>query len=341
MMESEKIPFSMPFNWDKYIGECSRFGLTPEQQGAYMKLICTFWGNRCKPLVDDPEKMARITGFTVDRWTRKIRPGLIDLFVTSDDGWAHEWIGEEWDKTVQKIAVKSANGKQGGRGHSKKPEREIENLQQEISPEISKSQTANPLINIQMEKATGYAEVKLNESTYTYNQSKKEESKKDPPLKPPHGGQANGVLFPAQEVQYAPPKPKKPRRGKSEPPPVPEEIFQAFWSLNPPPDEPNKFRHNEKATRHNMAKTIESGVDPQELIQAWSNYRDKKRHGGKFYTEYIMAAQNFVSLREREWEKHLAPFVPPKHNGNVTPMRASNNGQVPKEYIKRAGVRVV
>ena len=335
MTEPAKIPYSMPFNWDKYIGECSRFGLTPEQQGAYMKLICTFWGNRCKPLIDDPEKMARITGFTVDRWTRKIRPGLTDLFVISKEGWAHEWIEEEWHKTVQKIAVKSANGKRGGRGHSKGHEREIENPLREISAENSQSQTAKSLENNGTDKATAFSELSV--SLSTYNQSKKEESK-NPPLSPPNGGGADRGLFSDQEIQLAPPKPtkqKKPRRGKSEPPPVPEEIFQAFWVLNPPPDEPNKYRHDEAATRHNMAKTVESGVDPQELVQAWSNYRDKMKYTGKFHTEFIKSAQKFVSLKEREWEKHLTPFVPPKTN-NVHQLRA--NGQ-PQMVISRGGTQ--
>jgi hypothetical protein len=156
-----------------------------------------------------------------------------------------------------------------------------------------------------------------NKQDNTYNEDNEES-----PLSPPKGEVSEPGLFgdlaPAP-VPTKTGKPKKPRRGKAETPPVPEEIFQAFWSINPPPDEPNKHRHNEKATRHNMAKTIESGVDPQELINAWSNYRDKMKFGGKFHTEFIKAAQNFVSLTGREWEKHLEPFVPPKTN--VTPFR--------------------
>jgi uncharacterized protein YdaU (DUF1376 family) len=358
MTEPKNIPWYIRFDWNRYVGECSLLGLTPEQQGCYMKLICTFWANRGRPLPNEPEIMARVVGVTVDRWTRKIQPALARLFQVSEDGWSHDWIGDEWRETARKIAVKSKNGAEGGRGHSKKSAGSFENLPQEISPEIPKTQTAKSLENNETEKATAYPEVSVSFSNK--NQSKEEESKKESPLKPPQGGMDmetqdgsvvpptadQQLLFHLQEVQQAPEKPqkqKKSRRGKSEPPPVPEEIFQAFWILNPPPDEANKYRHNEKATRHNMAKTVESGVDPQELIQSWSNYRDQKRYTGKFHTEFIMAAQNFVSLTGREWEKYRAPFVPPKHNGNVTPLRNGMpaNGQVPSELVQRAGRRIV
>lgn len=335
MTEPAKIPYSMPFNWDKYIGECSRFGLTPEQQGAYMKLICTFWGNRCKPLIDDPEKMARITGFTVDRWTRKIRPGLTDLFVISEEGWAHEWIEEEWHKTVQKIAVKSANGKRGGRGHSKGHEREIENPLREISAENSQSQNAKSLENNETDKATAFSELSV--SLSTYNQSKKEESK-NPPLSPPMGGPANGVLFPAQEVQHAPPKAsnsKKPRGRGQKALPVPEEIFEVYWELRPPSE--SKSHHNKTAARTNFAKAVQSGVDPQEMIQAYANYRDEAKYKGKFGTDYVKSAQRFIALDERKWEQHITPFIPPKTN-NVHQFRANGTTGAPMP-VTRGGVQ--
>jgi uncharacterized protein YdaU (DUF1376 family) len=349
MTDPINIPFSLPFDWDKYIGECSRFGLTPEQQGAYMKLICTFWGNRCKPLVDDPVKMARITGFTVDRWTRKIRPGLTDLFVISEDGWSHAWIEKEWGKTVQKIAVKSANGKRGGRGHSKQVEGDLANPPQEISPEFSQTQTANHLKNNKTAKANGYVSVPFSLSTYTYTYTYKEVSKKDPPLSPPMGGMVeedqvhpsqpittdqppDRMLFPVQEVSTS-------RRKRNAPVASPEveAAFSEFKQVYPRRNNP----HTWTLAKPLFVAAVNSGVPAETLIRTAGMYARTMKAEGKVGTAVVADARTWLS--QNRWENYadFQPAPPKTHNGhhsNVTPLRNGTNGQpMPKQT--RGGIQ--
>jgi uncharacterized protein YdaU (DUF1376 family) len=327
---------NIPFGHSAYDVETK--GMTHEEKGVYVDLMILVWRRKCEPIPDNDEKISRMIGCTLDRWKRKLRPAVEHLFIISEEGWRHERMEQRWAGIEEKSALAAEKGRLGGRPPNRQTASSFPNPLTDSSEAVSQIQTTNPLKNNETEKAGAFVQVKQNESSKI--ESKKEESKKESPLNPPHGGTANGVLFPVQEVQHAPPKsgnPKKSRGRGSKPLPVPEEIFEAYWELRPPSE--SKSHHNKTAARTNFAKAMQSGVDPQEMVQAYANYREEAKYKGKFGTDYVKSAQRFIALDERKWEQHTSPFTPPRHNGsNVTPLRNGTNGQpMPKQT--RGGIQ--
>ena len=57
----------LPLKTDALIADTSH--MTPEQFGAYMRLLCAMWRHGAT-LPDDPKELARIVGLTPRRWQR-------------------------------------------------------------------------------------------------------------------------------------------------------------------------------------------------------------------------------------------------------------------------------
>ncbi len=349
---------SMPVHCEKFLSKT--YHMTLEVQGALFRLMMVTWMNNGQALVDDAEDMARYLTCTKDRWLTKIRPKLAPLFDLSDGTWRLTKpvdMMAEWEYVQHSIKVKTENGRLGGRPSSRNRAEDLPNFPAVNAPEFLATQTAKSLENNGTDKAIGSVSVNLDETTIPYTET--EVSKKDSPLKPPlPGGTGQGEVSPVQEQAAAPPPPpprppapdtrpapslfpvqpvqlapgKKPRKGRNQPPPLPEEIVEEFWKLNPPCED--KTRHDKQATRKNLAKAVEAGIDINLLIQCWSNYREERRVKGKWHTEYIIAAQNFVNLDRREWEKHTSPYKP--NSSSVTPI--NRNQTEPVVAVRRGGL---
>lgn len=94
----------MPIYWGDYLGKTS--GLTCEEHGAYLLLICAYWQRR-KALPDDDRYLSTATRLTRKKW-KIIRPKIIEYFVLKDGELKHERVEFELLKSCQRISSAQA-----------------------------------------------------------------------------------------------------------------------------------------------------------------------------------------------------------------------------------------
>jgi len=94
----------MPFFIEPYLADTA--GLTLEEQGAYMRLLCHMWIN-CGKLVDNDKTIARILGVHVNKW-RKLRENLGGYLCQTTPGYlSNPRLQKELEK-VNQIRTKNA-----------------------------------------------------------------------------------------------------------------------------------------------------------------------------------------------------------------------------------------
>lgn len=108
----------MPLYIGKYLGATSH--LTTEQHGAYFLLLMAAW-KRGGWLPDDDEQLASTCKLTLETW-RRHRRVLIEFFEVHDGRWVQERVTAERAKATHISAVRSENGKLGGRPKTKQIE---------------------------------------------------------------------------------------------------------------------------------------------------------------------------------------------------------------------------
>jgi 5-methylcytosine-specific restriction endonuclease McrA len=62
-------------------------GLRPDEKWYYMEILMLTWARKCRPLPDDPERMALALGITKGRWLKRVRPQLERFFNLTEDTW--------------------------------------------------------------------------------------------------------------------------------------------------------------------------------------------------------------------------------------------------------------
>jgi uncharacterized protein YdaU (DUF1376 family) len=140
----------MPLATDAYVADTMH--LTTEEHGAYLLLLIATWRNNGAPLPDDDKRLGRIARATPARWKR-LRPVLEEFFDISADGWRQKRLEKEWRYVSQRLEIKRANGRKGGRPKS--------------------------LNNNKPDKPIGSVSDSLNESTHTHTHTHKEKNNKN------------------------------------------------------------------------------------------------------------------------------------------------------------------
>ena len=99
-----------------YLGDTRH--LTTEQHGAYLLLLMSMW-RAGGELVNDPAKLARMTGCTASRWA-KISGDVLAFF--TDDGavLTHGRVTAELEKAFQKRDQRTISGSLGGKAKALK-----------------------------------------------------------------------------------------------------------------------------------------------------------------------------------------------------------------------------
>jgi uncharacterized protein YdaU (DUF1376 family) len=326
----------MPLFCGDYLADTKHLNL--EQHGAYLVLLMVTWRNNGKAIQDDPNLISKYLGCTRDRWLKKIKPVLEPMFDTKGGFWRSNMLEKQWAYVQENSSRKSANGKLGGRPPAAKVTETSSNFSAETFNKNTETETSNVLINNESDEAIGSVSVPSSLSNQPLNQLE-EESKKESPLSPPMGGMVEGVLFPVQEVQHAPDRgTSAPRRKRNDSQPVVasseiEAAFVEFKAIFPKRNNPHTWT---KAKDH-FVSAMKSGVPGELLIQTAGMYAQSMKFDGKIGSSVVVDARRW--LNERRWENYadFQPILNPKPRGNVTPMRAFNNGQVPNEYIRRGG----
>ena len=90
----------MPIYWGDYLGKTS--GLSCEEHGAYLLLICAYW-QRGKPLPDDDRYLSTATRLTLKKW-RIIRPKILYYFGQKDGELIHDRIEKELLRSCERIS---------------------------------------------------------------------------------------------------------------------------------------------------------------------------------------------------------------------------------------------
>jgi uncharacterized protein YdaU (DUF1376 family) len=85
--------------------------LSPEQFGAYCRILFHTWIANGQALADDERRMAHLVGVSVHRWRTHLRPVLVEFFDLGDGHWHQKRLEAEWAKALTKStkARKSAN----------------------------------------------------------------------------------------------------------------------------------------------------------------------------------------------------------------------------------------
>ena len=85
--------------------------LSPEQFGAYCRILFHTWIANGQALADDERRMAHLVGVSVHRWRTHLRPVLVEFFDLGDGHWHQKRLEAEWEKALTKStkARKSAN----------------------------------------------------------------------------------------------------------------------------------------------------------------------------------------------------------------------------------------
>jgi uncharacterized protein YdaU (DUF1376 family) len=333
---------NLPVHCEKVLSKTYKLSL--EELGALFRLMMVTWNNKGEALPDDPDEMARSLTCTKDRWLKKLRPRLLPMFDLSEGTWKLTGptspmdMDEQWNWVQNNIRIKTANGARGGRPPAQKVAGDLENLSTELTEQFVETQTAKSLENMETAKPVGFDSVNLNESTATVTK----ESKKESPLSPPKGAVDMPGLFPVQEVQHAPVRddsgPRRKRNGSQPIQPVSatpeiEAAFQEFRRVYPS----RNYAHTWTLAKPLFVAAVKSGVSAETIIHTAGMYAKIVRAEGKEGDSSVADARTW--LFQRRWENYadFQPILKPKTHGNVTPMRASNNGQVPNEYIRRGG----
>ena len=378
MAKPIKAPRTFPFDQERFFTITA--DMTADEFRAYVLIMVWTWKRGGKPLPDNPKVMAKKLRCTEERWLKSIRPGLVaecgegeeQLFDLDNGTFRMHEMEEIWDFVQKKIAVKRTNGQQGGRPPAVKFDVENQNLTAQNPDGIAETQTANPLIYQETDKAIGSVTVThpVPGSFVNLNLDLKEESKKESPLTPQGGNgedlkqipvqaqaeplvdtpaqtpgpervtsetvyrstEPERMLFPVQEVQT-----KKSRKSRVLEARQIDEAFAAFMEAYPARLGP----HSSEPAKKLFSKAMRDGVDPAVMIQSAKTYCKDMEFKGNIHTEHVADAKWW--LNDKRW-KDYQNYVPkkPPATGNVTPLRgtATTNGQVSNEHIRRGG-RVV
>lgn len=82
--------------------------LTPEQVGAYVRILNQAWRQSGR-IKNDDRYLARIVGVSLQKW-RRIKVEIESLFNTSDPAsWCSDWQMAELDKAISNRKAKSKN----------------------------------------------------------------------------------------------------------------------------------------------------------------------------------------------------------------------------------------
>jgi len=82
--------------------------LTPEQVGAYVRILCRAW-RQSGHVKNDDRELARIVGVTPQKW-RHIKASIEPLFNTTDPAsWCSDWLNAEMDKAKSNSEAKRKN----------------------------------------------------------------------------------------------------------------------------------------------------------------------------------------------------------------------------------------
>ena len=99
-----------------YLGDTRH--LTTEQHGAYLLLLMAMW-RAGGELVNDPAKLARMTGCTPSRWA-KISSDVLAFFTAEGGALTHGRVTEELRKALEKRDQRAASGARGGKAKALK-----------------------------------------------------------------------------------------------------------------------------------------------------------------------------------------------------------------------------
>jgi uncharacterized protein YdaU (DUF1376 family) len=99
-----------------YLGDTRH--LTTEQHGAYLLLLMSMW-RAGGELINDPAKLARMTGCTPSRWA-KISGDVLEFFDAGDGVLTHGRITVELEKAVEKSIKRADAGSLGGKAKALK-----------------------------------------------------------------------------------------------------------------------------------------------------------------------------------------------------------------------------
>lgn len=108
-------PF-MQFYPSDFIGDTMH--LTPEQMGAYIRLLCSMW-NAGGKLQDDDRKLATISGFSMKKW-RAVGDDIRAFFVLENGVLTHNRMTKEIQKVDRKSDLRRSAGAKGGKANALK-----------------------------------------------------------------------------------------------------------------------------------------------------------------------------------------------------------------------------
>ena len=75
---------SLPLWTDAYLSDTMH--LTLEEHGAYLKLLMIIWRTQNCSIPDDDRRIATMLNVTYKKWISKLKPSLIEFFMTDENG---------------------------------------------------------------------------------------------------------------------------------------------------------------------------------------------------------------------------------------------------------------
>lgn len=109
-------------------------GMTLEERGAYITLLCLCWTETTLPM--DACRLARMMGCNMHTF-RRVWPAVARCFATTDDGYRHGRLDKEREKQDQFRAARAKSGRIGGQNKAKRSSELVAVLPDEPSKPVA------------------------------------------------------------------------------------------------------------------------------------------------------------------------------------------------------------